>query len=70
LQIHDPGAGIGIITDNAPPLIAMTTASREEKSNKRFTREENNMWNQIYNPLGNAALSTITAAVPVIALLL
>jgi hypothetical protein len=32
--------------------------------------EENNMWNQIYNPLGNAALSTITAAVPVIALLL
>jgi lactate permease len=27
------------------------------------------MWNQIYNPLGNAALSTITAAVPVVALL-
>jgi lactate permease len=28
------------------------------------------MWNQIYNPLGNAALSTIAAAVPVVALLL
>jgi lactate permease len=28
------------------------------------------MWNQINNPLGNAALSTIAAAVPVIALLL
>src|ERR1700758_1461256 len=27
------------------------------------------MWNQIYNPLGNAALSTIAAAVPVVALL-
>jgi lactate permease len=28
------------------------------------------MWNQIYNPLGNAALSTIAAAVPVVTLLL
>lgn len=28
------------------------------------------MWNQIYNPLGNAALSTVAAAVPVVALLL
>ncbi|SHJ93640.1 lactate permease [Bradyrhizobium lablabi] len=28
------------------------------------------MWNQIYNPLGDAAISTIAAAVPVIALLL
>jgi lactate permease len=28
------------------------------------------MWNQIYNPLGNAALSTIAAAVPVVALFL
>ena len=27
------------------------------------------MWNQIYNPLGNAALSTIVAALPVITLL-
>jgi lactate permease len=27
------------------------------------------MWNQIYNPLGNAALSTIAAALPVITLL-
>src|SRR6478752_3233144 len=27
------------------------------------------MWNQIYNPLGNAALSTIAAAVPVVTLL-
>src|SRR5882724_4339916 len=27
------------------------------------------MWNQIYNPLGNAALSTIAAAIPVITLL-
>jgi lactate permease len=28
------------------------------------------MWNQVYNPLGNAALSTIAAAVPVVTLLL
>ena len=27
------------------------------------------MWNQIYNPLGNAALSTIAAALPVVTLL-
>jgi len=27
------------------------------------------MWNQVYNPLGNAALSTIVAAVPVVTLL-
>ena len=28
------------------------------------------MWNQIYNPLGSTALSTIAAAIPVVALLL
>src|SRR5713101_6790433 len=27
------------------------------------------MWNQIYNPLGNAALSTVAAAIPVVTLL-
>src|ERR1700694_2590113 len=27
------------------------------------------MWNQIYNPLGDAALSTIAAAIPVVTLL-
>ena len=27
------------------------------------------MWDQIYNPLGNAALSTIAAAIPVVTLL-
>src|SRR5438034_6554803 len=27
------------------------------------------MWNQIYNPLGNAALSTVAAALPVVTLL-
>jgi len=27
------------------------------------------MWNQIYNPLGNTALSTIAAALPVVTLL-
>ena len=27
------------------------------------------MWNQIYNPLNNAALSTIAAAIPVVTLL-
>ena len=27
------------------------------------------MWNQIYNPLGSAALSTIAAALPVVTLL-
>ena len=28
------------------------------------------MWNQIYNPLGNAALSTVAAAIPVVTLLM
>jgi lactate permease len=28
------------------------------------------MWNQIYNPLGNAALSTLAAAIPVVTLLI
>ena len=28
------------------------------------------MWNQVYNPLGNAALSTIVAAIPVVTLLI
>src|SRR6202012_1668829 len=28
------------------------------------------MWNQVYNPFGNAALSTIAAAVPVVTLLI
>src|SRR6202048_4090283 len=27
------------------------------------------MWNQVYNPLGNAALSTVVAALPVVTLL-
>jgi len=26
------------------------------------------MWNQVYNPFGNATLSTIAAALPVVAL--
>src|SRR5262245_51338601 len=30
---------------------------------------ERTMWNQVYNPLGSAALSTIAAAVPVVTLL-
>ena len=28
------------------------------------------MWNQVYNPFGNAALSTIVAAIPVVTLLI
>jgi lactate permease len=31
--------------------------------------ENRKMWNQIYNPLGNATLSTIAAAIPVVTLL-
>src|SRR2546423_15711423 len=27
------------------------------------------MWNQVYNPLGNATLSTVAAAIPVVTLL-
>src|ERR1700752_3359621 len=36
---------------------------------KRALGEKRTMWNQVYNPLGNAALSTIAAAVPVVTLL-
>src|SRR5690348_1050304 len=36
---------------------------------KRVEGEKRTMWNQVYNPLGNAALSTIAAAVPVVTLL-
>ena len=31
-------------------------------------RVGNAMWNQVYNPFGNAALSTIAAAIPVVML--
>src|SRR5246500_2558430 len=36
---------------------------------EKWRGEGMQMWNQIYNPLGNAALSTIAAAVPVVTLL-
>src|ERR1700752_4287967 len=36
---------------------------------KRALGEKRTMWNQVYNPLGSAALSTIAAAVPVVTLL-
>ena len=34
-----------------------------------FCWGKRNMWNQVYNPLGNATLSTIVAAIPVVTLL-
>jgi lactate permease len=37
--------------------------------NKNLKGEKLAMWNQIYNPLGNAALSTVAAAIPVVTLL-
>src|SRR5262249_13437710 len=43
------------------------STTRGQVRNKRVGR--NVMWSQIYNPLGNAALSTIAAAVPVVTLL-
>src|ERR1700756_2293657 len=36
---------------------------------EKWRGEGMQMWNQVYNPLGNAALSTIAAAVPVVTLL-
>jgi lactate permease len=41
----------------------------EPESIKKLWRREEPMWNQVYNPLGNAALSTIAAALPVVTLL-
>src|SRR6516162_3084999 len=43
------------------------STTRGQVRNNRVGR--NVMWSQIYNPLGNAALSTIAAAVPVVTLL-
>src|SRR5246127_394133 len=37
---------------------------------EKWRGEGMQMWNQVYNPLGNAALSTIAAAVPVVTLLI
>src|SRR5499427_7681167 len=54
------------------PLVA-TAASSLSKIKKSAARCGNPwgeiMWNQIYNPLGNATLSTIAAALPVVTLL-
>src|ERR1700758_5505588 len=50
----------------APGITDSTTRDRLQKSERGEGRA---MWNQIYNPLGNAALSTIAAAVPVVTLL-
>src|SRR5246127_1033096 len=36
---------------------------------EKWRGEGMQMWNQVYNPLGNAALSTVAAAVPVVTLL-
>jgi len=36
---------------------------------RKYGQWGNNMWSQVYNPLGNAALSTMVAATPVVLLL-
>jgi uncharacterized membrane protein len=45
-----------------PPARAGRTATLAARIGKL-------MWNQVYNPLGNAALSTVVAALPVVTLL-
>src|SRR5712672_946291 len=52
------------------PAIAPGTPDRPRWPGRRIMAWGGTaMWNQVYNPLGNAALSTIIAAVPVVTLL-
>src|SRR6202158_5695974 len=52
------------------PAITPGTPDRPRWSGRRIIAwGGTTMWNQIYNPLGNAALSTVAAAIPVVTLL-
>src|SRR6266851_1110045 len=52
------------------PAITPGTPGRPRWSGRRIMAWGGTaMWNQVYNPLGNAALSTVAAAIPVVTLL-
>src|ERR1700687_4788627 len=53
------------------PAITPGTPDRPRWSGRRILAWGGTaMWNQVYNPFGNAALSTIAAAIPVVTLLI
>src|SRR5690242_18466893 len=45
------------------------SSTRESGTHNGVGRKANMHWDQVYNPLGNAALSTLAAAIPVVTLL-
>jgi lactate permease len=53
----------------APPATVKAARTCKRSGAQQKSWGETAMWNQVYNPLGNATLSTIAAAIPVVTLL-
>src|SRR5258708_36636795 len=67
-QTIAPGRAVGllIVLKPAPAAGPRAPASRRNKDG----HHEETMWNQVYNPFANEALSTVIAAIPVATLLI
>src|SRR5258708_3096705 len=67
-QTIAPGRAVGLLIVLKPATAAGTRgpASRHNKDG----HHEETMWNQVYNPFANEALSTVIAAIPVATLLI